>query len=63
MKDFIGQEIEVGDTVVTLRPAYRDLMLAKVKNVGRVKVTVEYDKGTYMTPGSTIVVIHGSIRV
>ena len=30
MKDFLGNELNVGDTVVMIRPNYRELMKAKI---------------------------------
>ena len=42
MKDYLGTEINLGDTVVLTRPNYRDFCRAKVIAFTPKKVRVEY---------------------
>ena len=44
MKDFIGQELAVGDFVAFMRPMYRELTLGKVTSFTSKKVHVGYDR-------------------
>lgn len=30
MKDFLGRELEIGDSVIVIQPGYRDFVLARV---------------------------------
>lgn len=43
MKDFLKQELKVGDMVVTVRPQYREFVLAQIIKFTPQKVVVEYD--------------------
>lgn len=50
-KDYLGKELHVGDTVILVRPNYRDLCLAKITNISSTGKTVylEYrDYSNYM---------------
>lgn len=52
MKDFLGREIEIGDTVVLTAPKYRMFTKAKVIKLTPQKVRVEYiNTWNYGKPG------------
>jgi hypothetical protein len=67
MKDFLGQEISIGDTVVLTAPKYRHFVKAKVIQFTPKKVRVEFNntwnfgpKGyieTYLSESDFLVVI------
>lgn len=49
-KDFVGQELAVGDTVAFYRPGYREFVLGKVIKFTPQKIKVEYQRhyGNYI---------------
>lgn len=42
MKDFLGNELSVGDTVVAIEKQYRNFKKARIIKIMNVKLTVEY---------------------
>lgn len=44
MKDFIGQELKIGDKIIYNPIGYRELAIGTVKRLGSKKVTIETDK-------------------
>ena len=67
MKDFLGQEISIGDTVVLTAPEYRHFVKAKVIQFTPKKVRVEFNNTwnfgsigfmvTYLSESDFLVVI------
>lgn len=45
MLDFLKQTLEIGDPVIFMNTKYMTLHHGKVKNIGKVRVTIEYDDG------------------
>ena len=43
MKDFLGKELQIGDSVVVVVPNYRELVLAQIVAFTPKKVRVVYD--------------------
>jgi predicted Mrr-cat superfamily restriction endonuclease len=43
-KDFIGGEIQVGDTVVFMQTKYRNLMIGTVKSLSPKTLTISHEK-------------------
>ena len=41
-KDFLGQELQVGDKVVCLRKGYRELAKAKIVDIMPIMIAVNY---------------------
>lgn len=54
MKDFLGQELAIGDTVVLTAPNYRMLIKAKVIALTPMKVRVEYNNTWNFGPSGFI---------
>lgn len=56
MKDFLGNELNVGDKVVYVRRNYRDLATGEVVSIGPKKVTItEKEFGqTYRFPSQVV---------
>ncbi len=44
MKDFIGQEVAVGDTVICIEKGYNNLVKAKVTKITPQNIKVKYPK-------------------
>ncbi|QGT54393.1 hypothetical protein b3_0149 [Synechococcus phage B3] len=44
MKDFLGNNLEVGDIVVMMRPNYREFMKAKIVRFTKCFVIVTYEE-------------------
>lgn len=42
MKDFIGQELEIGDYVALMQPNYRNMVLGKVEKFNPKMIKVSY---------------------
>lgn len=42
MKDFLGRDLEIGDSVVIIAPGYRDLVLARIMKFTAKQVKVSY---------------------
>jgi hypothetical protein len=48
MKDFIGQELEIGDYVAFMQPNYRNIILGKIIKFTPLQVRVSYtDRNKY----------------
>ena len=65
MKDFLEQELKIGDNVIMITPNYRDLKLAQVvkftaKNV-RVAYNDQYGKGNLLQHSSQLVRVEGPV--
>ena len=63
MKDFLDQELSIGDNVITINPSYRDFKLAQVikftaKNV-RVAYNDQYGKRELLQHPSQLVRVQG----
>lgn len=46
-KDFLGQELQVGDKVVCLRPRYRELVDAKISKIMPIMIQVKSASSKY----------------
>ena len=42
MKDFLGEDLSIGDTVVMIRPGYRELVKAKIERFTKHYVFLKY---------------------
>lgn len=57
--DFVGNEISVGDEVITLLKNYREFTHATVKSIADKMLVVEYDKNS----SKTYRVLHNAVIV
>ena len=65
MKDFLDQDLKIGDNVIMITPNYRDLKLAQVvkftaKNV-RVAYNDQYGSGEMLQHSSQLVRVQGPL--
>ncbi len=52
-KDFIGNELSIGDVVVFCAPRYRHLCKGVVLSISEQKLVVEYKNTWHYTPAAT----------
>lgn len=61
MKDFIGQELEIGDVVAVTEPSYRNLIKATVARFTPKRVVLQYFERSslreYTTPSNFVIKI------
>ena len=61
MKDFIGQELEIGDVVAVTEPSYRNLVRATIERFTPKRVVLQYFEGKtlreYTTPSNFVIKI------
>lgn len=58
MKDFIGQELGIGDTVAVTEPNYRNLVKATVLRFTPKRVVLSLPRGSeYTTPSNFVIKI------
>ncbi len=61
MKDFIGQELAIGDVVAVTEPQYRNLIRATVLRFTEKRVVLQFFEGTilrgYTTPPNFVIKI------
>ena len=54
MKDFLGNELSVGDAIVYMRVGCRTLKKGKIKAIGKVKITIQNNCAKFQFPQQVV---------
>lgn len=61
MKDFLGQEIKIGDEVIFIEKDYRNLKIGRIKSASDKMLVVEYERSYYGHGGTEMKQYHNQV--